>query len=167
MNILQNIYKTNKQIVMKNLILVRGASGSGKSTFVETLLNIQNIVDKYEPNKESIIVDEVSADKFFIDDNNNYNFNPKLLPEAHKECQDFVNHCMHLITKQHKHDKHTIFVHNTFTKEWEMEPYYELAKKYGYRVTTIIMENRHESDSIHGVPSDVISAQKDRFEIKL
>tara|TARA_R110002012_G_C11498020_1_gene596999 strand:- start:50 stop:508 length:459 start_codon:yes stop_codon:yes gene_type:complete len=152
---------------MKDLILVRGVSGSGKSTFVETILNIQNLQEKYNPDRESVIVDEVSADKFFIDDNNKYNFNPKMLPEAHKFCQDVVNDCMRLITQEYKHDKHIILVHNTFTKEWEMKPYYKLADKYDYRVTTIIMENRHESDSIHNVPSDVISAQKNRFEIKL
>ena len=159
MNILQNIYKTTKQIVMKNLILVRGASGSGKSTFVQTIMFMST-------RDIDTIVDEISADKFFIDDDNNYNFNPKLLPEAHKFCQDCVNDFMLSMTED-EDNYHTIFVHNTFTKEWEMKPYYELAEKYGYRVTTIIMENRHESDSIHGVPSDVISAQKDRFEIKL
>jgi len=63
--------------------------------------------------------------------------------------------------------KHVIIVHNTFTKEWEMKPYLELAEIFKYRVTTIIAENRHESESIHNVPDDVVSLQKERFDIKL
>ena len=42
-----------------------------------------------------------------------------------------------------------IVVSNTFTMEWEMEPYYELAKKYGYKVFSIIVENRHEIGRAH------------------
>ena len=37
-----------------------------------------------------------------------------------------------------------IVVHNTFTKEWEMKAYFDLAEKYGYNLYTIIIENRHK-----------------------
>jgi len=47
-----------------------------------------------------------------------------------------------------------IAVSNTFTQEWELQPYYELAIKYGYYVTCIVVENRHGNKSIHGVPED-------------
>jgi phenolic acid decarboxylase len=61
----------------------------------------------------------------------------------------------------------TIFVTNTFTQEWEMKAYYDLAKKYGYRVHSVIVENRHGGTNEHGVPLDKLSAMKERFEIKL
>jgi hypothetical protein len=48
-----------------------------------------------------------------------------------------------------------------------MEPYFELAKTHGYRVTSIIVENRHDGVNQHGVPEDKIQIMKDRFEIKL
>jgi hypothetical protein len=48
-----------------------------------------------------------------------------------------------------------------------MEPYFELAKKYGYIVFTIIVENRHGGVNQHGVPEKTIQAMKDRFQIKL
>ena len=50
---------------------------------------------------------------------------------------------------------------------WEMEPYFDLAISYDWRIHTIIAENRHNSDSIHDVPADVIKSQRERFEVTL
>lgn len=60
-----------------------------------------------------------------------------------------------------------IVVSNTFTQEWEMEAYYELAKKYDYLVISIIVENRHGGVNEHGVPADKLEQMKNRFQIKL
>ena len=60
-----------------------------------------------------------------------------------------------------------IAVSNTFTQEWEMDEYYKLAKKYGYTVFTVIVENRHGGVNTHGVPEDKLEIMKNRFEIKL
>jgi hypothetical protein len=60
-----------------------------------------------------------------------------------------------------------IVVSNTFTQEWEMRFYQIIAKKYGYKITTIIVENRHGSQNDHGVPEEKIQQMRDRFEIKL
>jgi Mor family transcriptional regulator len=60
-----------------------------------------------------------------------------------------------------------IAVANTFTQEWEMESYFELAKKYNYTVFTIIIENRHNGKNVHNVPEDKIQQMKNRFNIKL
>jgi hypothetical protein len=60
-----------------------------------------------------------------------------------------------------------VVVSNTFTQEWEMEPYFELAKKYGYKVFTVIVENRHGGTNEHNVPEDKIEQMKTRFELKL
>ena len=48
-----------------------------------------------------------------------------------------------------------------------MEPYIDLAQGHDWRVHTIVVENRHGSESIHGVPDHSINAQKDRFEVVL
>jgi hypothetical protein len=48
-----------------------------------------------------------------------------------------------------------------------MQAYLDLAKKYGYRVTTLIVENRHGNSNIHGVPDDKLEIMRNRFEIKL
>ena len=60
-----------------------------------------------------------------------------------------------------------IVVSNTFTQEWEMKPYYELAEKHGYRVYSLIVENRHGGVNEHGVPEESLQKMEDRFEINL
>jgi hypothetical protein len=60
-----------------------------------------------------------------------------------------------------------IVVSNTFTQEWEMEAYNLLAETYGYRVSSIIVENRHGGVNEHGVPDDKLEQMRDRFNIKL
>jgi hypothetical protein len=64
-------------------------------------------------------------------------------------------------------DFQKIAVSNTFTQEWEMEAYYEMAKQYGYTVFSVIIENRHGGVNQHGVPEDKLQMMKDRFEVKL
>lgn len=132
---------------MKELFLLRGLPGSGKSTLAKMLVG-----DKDYCHKE--------ADMYFIDIDGNYNFEPTKIKDAHQWCKNEIDFLMRL--------EHTpIVVSNTFTQEWEMETYYKLAENYGYRVHSIIIENRHEGVNQHNVPEDKIQIMKDRFEIKL
>jgi hypothetical protein len=48
-----------------------------------------------------------------------------------------------------------------------MKPYFDLAEKHGYRVYSLIVENRHNGVNDHNVPIEVIDKMKNRFEIKL
>jgi predicted kinase len=133
----------------KDLILVRGLPGSGKSTLGEIIL--------YTPNNP---LKPLSADDYFTDKEGNYNFDPTKLREAQNDCQQrCANLMMNSVVR--------VVVSNTFTQEWEMEPYFEMAKRYGYRVHTIVVENRHGGENIHGVPEDKLEIMKNRFEIKL
>ena len=107
------------------------------------------------------------ADKYFIDkETGEYNFGITKIKEAHKFCKDTVETYMKdsLVNDQFYRE---IAVSNTFTQEWEMEPYIELAKQYGYQVTSLIVENRHGGVNEHNVPEDKIEIMKNRFEIKL
>lgn len=128
---------------MKELILLRGLPGSGKSTLAK-----------------SIGGSHVEADMFFIDDAGNYNFDPEKLKEAHNWCRHSVMDAMKLETPK-------IVVSNTFTQKWEMESYFILAEELGYKVHTLIVENRHGGVNEHGVPDDKLEQMKNRFEIKL
>jgi predicted kinase len=124
----------------KILYIVRGVPGSGKTTFAKLLtLNI------------------FEADHYFYDNDGNYNFIPSEIKEAHKKCQQFVAYEMESGIPK-------IAVSNTFTQEWEMKPYFELAEKHGYKVFSVIVENRHGSVNEHGVPEDKVQAMFDRFE---
>lgn len=128
---------------MKELILFRGLPGSGKSSLAETLC-------------ETVI----SADQFFEDEEGNYNFDFTKLKDAHADCLLRTRGCMHLETP-------VIGVANTFTQEWEMEPYFKLAQELGYRIHTIVVENRHGGTNVHQVPEESIKRMESRFETRL
>lgn len=131
---------------MKELFLLRGLPGSGKSTLAKMLVG-----DKDYCHKE--------ADMFFVDSDGNYNFKPSEIKDAHTWCQEEVEFLMKY--------EHKVVVSNTFTQVWEMQPYYDLAEKYGYKVFTIIVENRHGGVNEHGVPEDKLEIMRKRFEILL
>ena len=129
---------------IKELFLLRGLPGAGKSTLAKS-------IEAYH----------VEADMFFVHGvTNEYKFDASKLGKAHEWCQSVVDVCMS--------DKlRKIAVSNTFTQEWEMQPYFDLAEKYGYRVYSLICENRHSGVNQHGVPEDKLVQMKNRFEISL
>jgi len=135
----------------KILTLVRGLPGSGKSTFANLITNKFSICE---------------ADLFFYDKEGNYNFDATKLKLAHVWCFNQVRTRME-DNKLNPQFYPEIVVSNTFTQEWEMEKYYELAEEYGYKVFSIIVENRHGGVNQHGVPADKLEQMKNRFEIKL
>jgi len=137
----------------KVLYIVRGIPGSGKTTFAKKLVG------------EDFLVCE--ADKYFINqENGKYEFDFSKIKDAHKWCQNMVENYMKdsMINDQYYPE---IAVSNTFTQEWEMRPYFELAKTYGYKVFSVIVENRHGGTNQHEVPEEVITKMCERFEITL
>ena len=60
-----------------------------------------------------------------------------------------------------------LIVSNTFTQQWEMKPYFDLAEQNGYRVYSLIVENRHGGVNEHGVPDEKLEQMENRFEVKL
>ena len=136
---------------MKQLLLIRGLPGAGKSSFANFVWSDYAICE---------------ADKFFYDKEGKYNFDATKLKEAHEWCRNQVETRM----KDNQNNSQyypNIVVSNTFTKEWEMSEYFDLAKKYGYKVFTLIVENRHGGVNTHGVPEEKLEQMKERFQIKL
>jgi len=132
---------------MKELFLLRGLPGSGKSTLAKSLIG-----DKTYCHRE--------ADMYFVNSDGSYKFNPSQIKGAHKWCQDEIDFVM-------KYEHPRVVVSNTFTQEWEMQPYYDLAEKHGYTVYSLVVENRHGGVNEHGVPEDKLEIMKNRFEMKL
>lgn len=126
---------------MKELFLLRGLPGAGKSTLAKSLSGIH-----------------LEADHYFMEDGE-YKFDASKLKEAHAKCQNAVRVWMG--------SQDRIIVSNTFTQAWEMQPYYDLAEEHGYRVYSLIVENRHSGINSHGVPQEKLVQMKQRFEIKL
>lgn len=133
---------------MKSLYLLRGLPGAGKSTLAKKLGDVY-----YE------------ADMYFTNENGQYIFNGADIKKAHEWCQNEVHTAM--ILNHTTGMNENIVVSNTFTQEWEMEAYYKLANSYGYRVYSLIVENRHGGENLHNVPEDKIEVMRNRFEIKL
>jgi predicted kinase len=132
------------------LILLRGLPGSGKSTLAKIILQLP-----YNDEPEVL-----SADDFFEMNGKEYEFDATKIKEAH-------NYCQFRCSERMRQQKARIVVANTFTQEWEMEEYFKMAERYNYRVHTVIVENRHGGENIHGVPDDKLQKMKARFEIKL
>lgn len=129
----------------KDLVLVRGVPGSGKTTFAEMIQGPHGRI--------------VATDDFFYE-NGAFNFDASKLGEAHEWCRSEVESSM-------KNGLPRIVVHNTFTQVWEFLRYYALAARYGYRVHSVIKENRHGGESVHGVPESKVNQMRDRFETRL
>lgn len=121
-----------------NLIIIRGLPGSGKSTLAKI-----------------IGLPFFEADQYFEDKP----FDARLLTEAHKNCQRNVEWKLA--------QGESVIVSNTSTTEWELEVYYDMAEKYNANVISIVVENRHDGESIHNVPQETILKMKDRFSVRL
>lgn len=127
---------------MKELFLLRGLPGAGKSTLAESIGGMH-----------------MEADKFFMYEGK-YEFDASKLKDAHAWCQNAVKVWM-------TNSVPKIVVSNTFTQTWEMDYYFELAKEHGYRVYSLVVENRHGGVNEHGVPQETLDKMKNRFEISL
>ncbi len=134
---------------MKNLYLLRGIPGAGKSTLAKQLGD-----------------SHFETDTFFMVEGE-YKFDPTKLIKAHEWCQSQIELAMINNHVTAGLDNSDIVVSNTFTQAWEMDAYYELANQYGYRVFSIIVENRHGGVNQHNVPEDKLQMMKERFEVKL
>jgi predicted kinase len=134
---------------MKNLYLLRGIPGAGKSTLAKQLGD-----------------SHFETDTFFMVEGE-YKFDSTKLRKAHEWCQTQIELAMinnHITAGL---DNSDIVVSNTFTQAWEMDAYNELAKQYGYRVFSIIVENRHGGVNQHNVPEDKLQMMKERFEFSI
>lgn len=125
---------------MSTITLVRGVSGSGKSSLVNWVFDDR--------------ATHIETDMYFMKDGE-YEFDQSKLKVAHSWCQHK--------TEESMKNKENIVVSNTFTTEWEMKPYLDLAEKYGYTVFTVIVENRHGNKDIHNVPDETRQKQAERL----
>ncbi len=131
---------------MKQLIILRGVSGAGKSTVAEI------ISEGYWPICE--------ADQYHYTESGVYDWKPENVGKAHAWCQSIVRDAMASHIKK-------IIVSNTSTTEKELKPYLTLAEEFGYQVISLVVENRHGNDSIHEVPQHIRDQQEKRLRSSL
>jgi predicted kinase len=122
----------------RELVLLRGAPGSGKSTAAR---NFKGFV-------------HCEADAFFTRHDGTYHYDRNYITQAHTLCLSRAVEAM-TIGK-------CCVVANTFIRLWEMEPYIEWAVTYGYAITVYRCTGTFKN--IHGVPDDVIQRMNKNYE---
>lgn len=128
---------------MQKLILIRGLPGSGKTTEAKRLV------------QEGEAFTFVEADDYWIRKDGTYDFNPKLIKNAHEFCFKTLEDWMLNYNK-------TVIVSNTFTQIWEMQRYLDFAEKHGFEVEVRRCTEKYQN--VHNVPEATIQKMKDRFE---
>jgi predicted kinase len=131
----------------RSLILLRGLPGSGKSTLAEVLS---------EGGKYPVL----SVDSYFSAEDGTYEFRFRENHLAYKKCEEDTAAAM-------RNGLPKIFVDNTFTLEWEMEPYFRLAGELRYRVFVVTVENRHGGKNIHGIDEESLRKMADKYKVIL
>ncbi|MBI3632484.1 MAG: ATP-binding protein [Candidatus Vogelbacteria bacterium] len=122
--------------------IVRGVQGSGKSTVAKDLVASAGSNGRIH-----------STDDYFLDDQGNYNFDPRKLPQFHARNLAAFEESL-------KAGLDIVVCDNTNSKRWEYYRYMALALKYGYIVAVVALP--HPDPEIaakrnkHGVPQAVI-----------
>lgn len=139
---------------MSKLILLRGPSGSGKSTLARML------AEEYGDLTAGGMMPVLEADMYF-EAYEGYKFDAEQLGNAHRWCQLNVERSMF-------HNEHLI-VSNTSMTHWEVKPYLQLAKKYGYTVDVWRMPGPWDAEvlfnrNVHGVPLETLEKQIRKYQ---
>lgn len=125
---------------MKKILILRGTSSSGKSTFAKFIASL-------DPSAVICCAD----DYFYVD--GEYRFDVSKLRAAHFFCKETF---LDAIDKEAK----TIIVANTNTKEKDFSFYENYGKVAGYTVTFLVVENRHGNKNLHNVPQETLDRQE-------
>jgi predicted kinase len=131
----------------KNLVLIRGLPGSGKTTLAVLLS---------ENNKYPIC----SIDEYFTDQLGNYEFN-------HLKNHIAYDECLKKVERNMKNNVMKIFVDHTLTIDWELEPYFKLAQQHQYKVFVITVENYHGGTNVHGITDEQMEKMSEKYKVRL
>jgi len=133
---------------MKTFILIRGVPGSGKSTVAGAIADMWRGAGQ-------IVAGPFEADKYMVDADGNYKFDPKRLGLCHGVCFKDVVHAF-------ERGCPIVIQSNTNVKRWEFAKYVEAAKANGYEVQEIVVNG--DFGNTHGVPAEKVQEMRDRFE---
>jgi len=93
------------------------------------------------------------ADMFFME-GGIYRYDPTKIKQAHEWCQSETFKALS--------NGKSVVVSNTFTRIFEMEPYFEIAKAFG--IEPMIIEATGNWPNVHGVPAEVVEKMRKRWE---
>lgn len=127
------------------VVILRGAQGSGKSTFVE-----KNF-------KDAVVC---SADHFCINSEGVYDWKPEKVSWTHKQCQE-------KFFKALTNNEKIIVVDNTNIKVKDFKYYYENAKDFNYNIRIVRISpplDKIINRNVHGVPEHIVKKAYESIE---
>ena len=130
---------------MNILVIMQGASGSGKSTVAETIKAMLTALGhevKIHSTDRQFEVDGV------------YKFDPSKISVYHAINQK--------LCRQSLEWGESVIVDNTNTQAWEAKPYVQMAQELGVPVFFVPCHGRFKN--LHGVPEDKVEAMRNRCE---
>jgi len=127
------------------IILVRGLPGTGKTTLALKMLKSGQANTYYE------------ADQYFYN-SDGYFFDPARLKDAHQWCYNGVKRFL-------KEQRGTVVVSNTFSQNWEMKPYRDLAKSLGIKLEVIEMMVPYHN-SVHITDPNALEETRKRMSAR-
>lgn len=129
------------------VLILRGLPGSGKSTLAKLLSSLTG-------------APVFSIDSYFESESGEYHFDHRKNHLAYKECEKKTRSAL-------EQNIPFVIVDNTFTLEWEIKPYEDLAKEFGYLFSVVTVENRHGGKNIHKISEEQIEKMKSKYKIVL
>jgi len=148
-------------VTLKRVVILRGVSGSGKTTYAKTIC----------AQHDEVVV--CSADDFFMHQAWNpdkgslleYQFDPARLGEAHTYCFG------KFLDALYQEGDRVIIVDNTFIHKWEIENYLKAAWFVGavvevheIRIQTLDELQECIRRNVHRVPPEVVTRMALEFE---
>lgn len=130
----------------KDFYIIRGLPGAGKTSFIQSLIQDGD----YTSSTDDYITNEVGQYEW--------------TPEKHKAAIEkndagIINALERGVPR--------VFADGVFNKQEHFQHLVSIALKNGYRVHSIVVENRHGEESIHEVPDETMKKYRNEFDIEL
>lgn len=132
------------------LYILRGAPGSGKTTFVNNVLKPM-LMRRGIPEDR---IGHYEADDYFTDADGNYNWYPEGLKAAHAECQQRVRDGL-------AGAKDVVIVSNTSVNSRDVDTYVNIANEFNAPYEIIRMSTQFQN--VHSVPEQVVQGMRDNL----
>jgi len=141
--------KKSTTIKMQLVAIMRGVSGSGKSTFINTLADMMPDVN---------IMVHSTDDLWMVD--GKYCFDFKLLGEKHRQNADNFKESLEIGID-------VVICDNTNIRAREYNKYVTMAKEHNYKVIEIVFYpsslKDHVARNTHNVPEDVLDSMRGKL----
>lgn len=131
---------------MKELVILRGLPGSGKSTFAHLLTTGRNAVI-------------IENDQYMYEDGV-YIWKTSKMKGAIKDTNEKLYRAL-------KTGVELIVISNVNVRLSDFNRYIEMGKNDGYKITSLIVENRADTKSKHGVCKETLNSMEENFQVKL